>query len=185
VGVVSSLVAAALFIGGLVHGNGRPSDGAPMQVNAPRVVILKGQRTLHLFDGHVLVRTYPIDLGLQPTGEKRRSDDSRTPTGVFRVVSRNPLSAYHRFIGIDYPNEAAVAWGLTQGLLSPGEAESLRRTLASGLAPSWTTALGGGIGIHGRRRGTDWTGGCVAVSDEAVEELFDVLRHGDPIEILP
>ena len=49
----------------------------------------------------------------------------------------------------------------------------------------WTTSLGGGLGIHGHGAGSDWTAGCVALDDHDVEELFNVLRLGDPVEILP
>ena len=152
---------------------------------APRVVVLKAKRVLHLFDGTRLVRSYPIDLGVSPDGPKQRRGDGRTPLGKFRIVTKNADSRYHRFLGIDYPDLAIAEWGLANGLISPGEATAIRRTLAAGRCPNWNTALGGGIGIHGHRGGRDWTGGCVALSDDHVEELFSVLRIGDPVEILP
>jgi len=181
------LIGAAFAVGvGLARawGSGdRPGDAA-LTVDSPRVVILKAKRQLHLLDGDRLLRSYPIDLGLEPTGRKRVKGDSRTPIGSFRVVTKNAGSAYHRFIGIDYPNEEAVRYGLANGLVSAGEAISIRTALQEGRRPNWSTALGGGIGIHGHRRSQDWTGGCIAVSDDAIEELFDVLRLGDPIEII-
>jgi lipoprotein-anchoring transpeptidase ErfK/SrfK len=70
-------------------------------------------------------------------------------------------------------------------LISGGQAVSLLQAIAADQRPDWDTPLGGGIGIHGHREGTDWTAGCIALSDEHVEELFQVLRIGDPIEILP
>ncbi len=157
----------------------------PILLGSPRVVILKAKRTLYLLDGERLVRSYPIDLGAEPVGPKRRKGDRRTPIGTFRVATKNADSPYSRFIGLDYPDPAAAGWGLAQGLISPGEAASIRRARAAGRCPDWSTALGGGIGIHGRRLGRDWTGGCIALSDRHVEELFSVLRIGDPVEILP
>lgn len=151
----------------------------------PRVVVIKGKRLLHLFDGDRLVRSYPIDLGLDPATDKVCKGDNRTPLGRFRVVSKNPDSPYHRFLGIDYPNESAVVRGLDSGLISPGEAASIRDSLQRGQRPDWRTELGGGVGIHGRRRGSDWTAGCVALDNESIDELFDVLRIGDAVEILP
>ena len=177
-------VLSAVALGSAV----RPGPEAAFQTSSlktPRVVVLKSKRTLHLFDGETLARTYPIDLGAAPVGQKRRQGDGRTPTGSFRVVTKNANSRYHRFIGIDYPNEPAVRWGLARGLISPGEAASIKDGLREGRCPDWGTALGGGIGIHGRRRGRDWTAGCIALSNEHVEELFSVLRIGDPVEILP
>ncbi len=151
----------------------------------PRVVILKARHELHLFDGDRLIRTYPIDLGDNPTGTKLRKDDRRTPEGRFRVVTKNAESPYHRFIGLNYPGVADADRGLATGLISPGEAASIRRADAAGACPNWSTELGGGIGIHGHKRGSDWTGGCVALSDAHVSELFSILRVGDTVEVLP
>jgi murein L,D-transpeptidase YafK len=154
-------------------------------VAEPRVVVLKHAHLLHLFDGERLVRTYPVDLGRSPVGQKQRENDARTPIGRFRVVTKNAESQYHRFLGLDYPDLAAVERGLRLGLISEGQATALRSAHEVGRCPDWSTELGGGIGIHGCRRGSDWTAGCLAMSDEHVEELFAVLRVGDPVEILP
>ncbi|UCC29418.1 MAG: L,D-transpeptidase [Phycisphaerales bacterium] len=188
VGVVSggAMILAAAAV--LAVGSGEESALAPepmVSLMSPRVVVLKDKRVLHLFDGDRLVQSYRIDLGTTPVGPKRCQGDGRTPLGVFRVVSKNANSRYHRFIGLSYPDLATVEWGLAHGLVSVGEASSIRRAWRTGRCPDWGTALGGGIGIHGDRIGRDWTGGCIALSDEHVEELFSVLRIGDPVEILP
>ncbi len=184
------LVSAVAAVGRALPAETQPhgwmtAGGNPITLAAPRVVVLKGKRTLHLFDGDRLVRSYPIDLGVLPVGPKRRKGDRRTPIGAFRVVTKNADSAYHRFLGIDYPDLGTARWGLARGLISLGEAASIRQALGVGRCPDWGTALGGGIGIHGRRIGRDWTGGCIALADRHVEELFCVLRIGDPVEILP
>ena len=158
---------------------------SPFVVNHPRVVVLKGARVLHLFDGPLLVRTYPVDLGLTPVGDKVHEGDCRTPIGEFHVVTKNAASPYHRFLGIDYPHPPAVERGLRDGLITPGEASSMRDMLRSGRCPDWGSALGGGIGLHGHRQGRDWTAGCIALSDAHIAELYAVLRVGDPVEILP
>lgn len=179
------ILAAAAF---LAVGSGEESALAPepmVSVVWPRVVVLKDKRVLHLFDGDRLVKSYRVDLGATPVGPKRWQGDGRTPLGAFRVVSKNANSRYHRFIGLSYPDLTTVKWGLAHGFISVGEASSIRRAWGAGRCPDWGTALGGGIGIHGRRIGRDWTGGCIALSDEHVEELFSVLRIGDPVEILP
>ena len=161
------------------------SQPVELAVRRPRVVILKAHRLLHLLDGDRVVRSYPIDLGSQPIGSKRQTGDGRTPEGRFQICVKRADSPHHRFLGIDYPNDPAVVVGLAAGLLSTGEAAGVRRALQAGRCPDWGTALGGGIGIHGRARGEDWTAGCIAVSDAGVEELFAVLRIGDSVEILP
>ncbi len=189
---VGALLVAAAWVTGIAFVIGSAGESGPgaedsgvIGLTSPRVVVLKAKRVLHLFDRDCLVRSYPIDLGLSPLGSKRRKDDGRTPEGAFRVVTKNASSEYHRFIGIDYPDPPTVEWGLERGLISPGEASSIRQARAAGRCPDWGTSLGGGIGLHGHREGRDWTGGCIAVSDEAVEELFSVLRIGDSVEVLP
>jgi murein L,D-transpeptidase YafK len=173
---------------GLVGGASGWSSARPLDsftVQRPRVVVLKSKRVLHLFDGNRLIRTYPVDLGFAAVGQKFRAGDGRTPEGNFRIVTRNAASSYHRFLGINYPGEEAISVGLQQGLISGGQASGLRQAIVGDQPPDWDTPLGGGIGIHGHRKGTDWTAGCIALSDQHVEELFEVLRIGDPIEILP
>lgn len=182
IGCVAMIPASVM--GTQLEGKGATPGGA-MNVKSPRVVILKAARTLHLFDGQRLVRTYPLDLGRSPIGQKQRKNDGRTPIGFFEVATKNFDSPYHRFIGINYPGATAADWGLARGLISEGQHQSILRALSHGMQPDGSTALGGGIGIHGRRKNRDWTGGCAALSDEHVEELYSVLRIGDPIEILP
>ncbi|UCF33395.1 MAG: L,D-transpeptidase [Phycisphaerales bacterium] len=173
---------------GLVTGAGGWSNPRPLSslsVQDPRLVVLKSKRVLYLFDHDRLVRTYPVDLGFAAAGQKFRAGDGRTPEGNFRIVTKNASSPYHRFLGINYPGEESIKWGLQQGLISGGQAISLLQAIAADQRPDWDTPLGGGIGIHGHREGMDWTAGCIALSDQHVEELFEVLRIGDPVEILP
>lgn len=188
---ILSLLAVVLIlsipfaVSGTVDGRDHTGFPASLSLHSPRVVVLKSKRIMYLFDGERLVRSYPIDLGFEPAGQKQRKDDGRTPLGRFSVVTKNGQSGYHRFIGLDYPDWEATEWGLAAGLISPGEASAIRSALADEQCPDWGTALGGGIGLHGKGRGRDWTGGCVAVADEHIEELFAILRLGDPVEILP
>jgi len=163
----------------------RQARSRSLSVNRPRVVVVKSKRLLHLFDGHRLVRTYPFDLGFAPVGQKTCRSDGRTPEGRFQVVRVNADSPYHRFLGISYPDREAVERGRASGYLSAGDAGGILAALEQGRSPDWSTDLGGGIGIHGHRSGRDWTAGCIALSDEHVEELFNVLRVGDVVEILP
>ena len=176
---------SALFIGVTAIAAGWQVRDSLVALDEPRLVVLKSKHVVHLFDGEKLVRSYPIDLGFVPLGQKLREGDGKTPFGRFRIATKNADSPYHRFLGLDYPHEEAVKRGLQTGLVTRGEAARIRAALAAGRCPDWSTALGGGIGIHGHRRGRDWTAGCVAVADEHIEELFAVMRIGDPVEILP
>lgn len=169
---------------GLVH-PGNADERALIRVQEPRVVVLKSKRRLHLFDGDRLVRTYSIGLGTSPLGDKQHAGDGRTPEGRFTICVKKQDSRYHRFLGITYPEARHARRGLAEGLITTGEAEAIERALAEGRCPSWSTALGGAIGIHGHGGRRDWTAGCIAMDDEQIEELFSVLRCGDPVEILP
>ena len=186
---------AALWAVASVRGsadNDRPAD-TPLPVLRlanPRVVVLKSKRRLHLFDGRTLVRIYPVALGPEPVGDKRRAGDGRTPEGVFRICTKNRDSEHHRFLGIDYPNAKTARRGLEEGMLTAGEARAIMAAVAEGRCPSWLTPVGGGIGLHGcgsttPRPGSDWTAGCVGLTNRDVDELFEVLRCGDMVEILP
>jgi murein L,D-transpeptidase YafK len=189
------LALAILGLGGLAvcvasagAGRVRPDpagEQALIRVQHPRVVVLKSKRRLHLFDGDRLVRTYAIGLGRSPTGDKQQEGDGRTPEGKFAVCVKKQDSPYHRFLGITYPEVRHARRGLAEGLITTGEAETIERAIAEGRCPSWSTALGGAIGIHGHGGGRDWTAGCIAMDDDQIEELFSVLRCGDPVEILP
>ncbi len=156
-----------------------------LTVASPRVVVLKSARVLHLFDGDALSRSYSIALGSQPDGQKQRIGDGRTPEGVFRICAKKANSEHHRFIGLDYPDVGAVERGLKNGLISAGQASEMFRAIEAGECPNWTSALGGGIGLHGGKMAEPVTAGCVALTDEDIEELFAVLRVGDVVEILP
>jgi lipoprotein-anchoring transpeptidase ErfK/SrfK len=182
---VAVVALAAIGAGQAYRSIDGPGAATSVWVRNPRVVVLLSKHRAHLFDGDRLIRTYPVDVGVASGGQILRAGDGRTPTGRFHIVSKNPDSPHHRFLGIDFPNGEAVAFGLRSGLISLGEASSILDHQSPAGGPRWGTALGGGLGIHGRRVGRDWTGGCVALSDRDVEELYDVLRIGDPVEILP
>jgi hypothetical protein len=172
----------------------RPAEPAPVappplrRPADPRVVVFKSKRKLQLLDGKTLVREWDIRLGAHPEGPKRNDGDGRTPEGLFYVCARNSLSRHHRFIGISYPGIEDADRGLAEGLITVEQAEAIRKAVAGRAAPPPTTKLGGGLGLHGEGsepHSGDWTSGGVALSNEAVEQLFRVIDLGDPVEIRP
>ena len=148
----------------------RSSDESLPMVD--RVVVHKARRRLELMHGGNVVRSYHIALGLSPTGQKERSGDFRTPEGDYRLARRNSRSDYFLSIAVSYPNET-----------------DLRRARAR----HWQT--GGSIMIHGlpnlmKRdvdyyQRTDWTDGCIAVSDADMVEIWMLTPDNAPIDILP
>ena len=131
------------------------------------VVINKEARRMYLMNQNDVLKSYDIDLGFAPIGNKYFEGDGRTPEGTYLIDRRNPNSKFHLSLGISYPNAVDRA-----------EAAAL------GKPP------GGDIFIHGnsnlyRRKTADWTWGCVAVTDEEMEDIYAMVRTGTPIQINP
>jgi murein L,D-transpeptidase YafK len=139
---------------------------------ADRVVVRKSERTLYLMKGRTVLRSFKVALGLEPEGHKLREGDFRTPEGSYALVERNPDSDYFLSIRISYPNSADT-----------------RRARNRGYAP------GGAIMIHGQPnvptrsaeyyRRTDWTDGCIAVSNSDMVDIWLMTTRNTPIDILP
>jgi murein L,D-transpeptidase YafK len=137
-----------------------------------RVVVHKGERRLLLLHGGNIVRSYRVQLGLSPVGQKQRSGDFRTPEGSYRLERRNPRSDYFLSIKVSYPNQT-----------------DLRRARVR----HWDT--GGSIMIHGLPNylkhepeyyeQNDWTDGCIAVSNADMLEIWMLTPDNVPIDILP
>jgi len=166
------VVAAALLLAAVAvaRADYAPSDNAGWK--ADRVVVVKSERRLDLMrDGRVL-RSYPVSLGGRPVGHKREEGDLRTPEGEYVLDWRNPSSDFYMSIHISYPNEV-----------------DRRRARAAGRNP------GSMIMIHGLPNdspptrtdylGEDWTDGCIAVSNQAMIDIWLSVEDDTPITILP
>jgi murein L,D-transpeptidase YafK len=139
---------------------------------ADRVVVYKGDRKMLLMRGESILRTYKISLGLNPVGHKERAGDFRTPEGNYRLTRRNPRSDFFLSIQVSYPNDTDVKHARRNG---------------------WDT--GGSIMIHGLPNQlkhtptyyakSDWTDGCIAVSNSDMLEIWLLTADNAPIEILP
>ncbi|TGN39390.1 hypothetical protein E5Q11_12205 [Marinobacter confluentis] len=136
------------------------------------VVVRKNERRMFLMAGDEVLRSYRIGLGDNPSGHKLYEGDERTPEGEYTLDWRNANSDFYKSIHISYPNEKdrelASAWGLNPG---------------------------GSIMIHGLPNdaegmefaylGLDWTDGCIAVSNQEMDEIWALVSDGTPIRILP
>lgn len=139
---------------------------------ADHVVVVKHAHTLTLYRQGQVLKTYRVALGRGGLGPKVQAGDNRVPEGVYRIVGRNPHSAFHRALRVGYPTP-----------------EQIRRAQARGVAP------GGDIMVHGIRNGlgwvgplqreVDWTKGCIAVTDREMDEIWSAVPDGTPIEIDP
>jgi murein L,D-transpeptidase YafK len=161
--------ALALTAGFLAAGS-MPAKAAYVQTMTPtanHIVVSKTNRVLALMAGEKTLKRYKVNLGFQPTGHKLQSGDGRTPEGRYWIDRRNPRSDFYLSLGISYPNALDMARAKALGVRA-----------------------GGDIFIHGGprraadRRKKDWTAGCIAVSDEEIEEIWTMVPTGIPITIL-
>jgi L,D-peptidoglycan transpeptidase YkuD (ErfK/YbiS/YcfS/YnhG family) len=139
---------------------------------ADRILIEKQERRLTLISKGKVLKTYQIALGGNPNGPKERQGDNKTPEGTYVIDSRNKNSRYHLSLHISYPNE-----------------KDRKRAKELGVSP------GGDIMIHGIKNGfswvgdlhaeVDWTKGCIAVTDEEIEEISKLAPNGTTVEIRP
>lgn len=153
-------------------------------MSARRLVITKHAKTLILLDGEEEVLRIPVVIGKQ-SPDKQREGDFATPEGEFFICYKNPESKYHRFLGLSYPNVEDAERGVRDKLITQGEYEQIRDAIAQKKCPPWKTALGGEVGLHGPCPNVTWTQGCIAMSVEQIERLYDLLDLGDEVTILP
>ena len=132
---------------------------------ADRILVDKSERRLQLLRGHRVLRTYRVALGVNPVGHKEVEGDSRTPEGEYRIDWRMADSEFLRSLHISYPNEqdrrfaAAIRRSPGTSMMIHGQPDDL----------GWGERFG-------RKR--DWTDGCIAVSNRAMQHLISEYREG-------
>lgn len=137
---------------------------------ADQVVIYKADRQMLLIrDGRIL-KKYRIALGKQPKGHKLKEGDHRTPEGTYYIQARNPKSRYYLSLKISYPSEEDKARAQKLGVSPGGE------IMIHGMNDAYKTFWG---------RIKDWTQGCIAVHNDEIEEIWEMVADGTPIKILP
>jgi murein L,D-transpeptidase YafK len=137
-----------------------------------RIVVHKTGRKMELFREGQLIASYKISLGLSPSGQKQREGDFRTPEGSYRLTRRNAESDFFLAVQVSYPEATDIAIARKNG---------------------W--APGGLIMVHGlpnfpkyprdRYLSSDWTDGCIALSNEDMLDFWLLTGQGTPIEIRP
>jgi murein L,D-transpeptidase YafK len=147
-------------------------NNLPSGISADQIIVIKSKRTLMLLKNEQILKTYTISLGGQPVGPKTREGDHKTPEGHYVIDKRNVKSKFHLALHVSYPNAADIA-----------------RARKQGVPP------GGAIMIHGLPKGYDWvssaskvgdwTDGCIAVTNDEIDEIWRVVPNGTPIEIRP
>ncbi len=141
-------------------------------VKIDQIVVNKSDRKLTVYEKGKTIKTYSISIGKVSQGAKEVEGDMKTPEGLYVINDKNANSGYHKNLGISYPN-----------LKDEKHAGDL------GKSP------GGLIKIHGIKNGygwigrfhllKDWTLGCIAVTNKEIDELYEMIPIGTPIEIKP
>jgi murein L,D-transpeptidase YafK len=144
----------------------------PESLRADSILIVKSERRLYLMRNHFPLHSYPVWLGLNPVGPKRYQGDFRTPEGRYLIDFRNARSKYTKSLHVSYPS-----------------AEDRKESSA------WRTGPGGEIFIHGWPNVLshpaqwyathDWTNGCIALSNEDLQDVWDLTSDRIPVEIVP
>ncbi len=166
--VLLSIAIGIPFVFGVreqVFGKDKPilAEQILIEKSAHRLTVIRAGKSLHV---------YRISLGKNPIGPKEREGDGKTPEGQYVIDRKIMQSGFHRALHISYPNAADRA-----------------RAAALGVSP------GGDIMIHGLKNGlgwlgplhrfSDWTQGCIAVTNAEIEEIWDMVPVGPPVKIVP
>jgi len=170
---VKKIAACLLVVTFLLFVVWRATGATPESAKqADRVVIEKSKRTMTLMSGGMVLKTYKVALGGQPVGAKQRIGDHKTPEGLYIVDQKKAASRFHLALHISYPNAR--------------DKENARKL---GVSP------GGDVEIHGlgakygwvgaAHRQMDWTDGCIAVTNEEIDEIWPLVAVGTPVEIKP
>ncbi|MCS7203508.1 MAG: L,D-transpeptidase family protein [Thermodesulfovibrio sp.] len=148
------------------------STSALASEQADLVVVIKSKRILLLMNEGKILKVYKVALGKNPVGHKIEQGDGKTPEGIYYIVGRNANSNFYKSLKISYPNE-----------------KDYEKALKLGVNP------GGGIMIHGLSKKVeylgkyhiieDWTEGCIAVTNEEIDEIWSMVPDGTPIYIQP
>ncbi len=163
----------SLMLGFLLFLSGFATHASPTTPKqADRIVIEKSKHTLTLMSGSTVLKTYKVALGGQPVGPKQRQGDHKTPEGLYVVDRKNPASIFHRALHLSYPNERDRQNARQLGVSPGGDVE------IHGLGAKY-----GWVGAAHRQM--DWTDGCIAVTNEEIDEIWPLVPVGTTVEIKP
>ena len=160
------IAAAAIFFYTRHNWNALPA-GAIID----RILVEKSQRKLSILRNGKVLKSYRVALGRNPIGAKEQEGDMKTPEGIYTIDYRNPNSDYHLALHVSYPSDEDNARAAPRGVNAGFDI--MIHGLPNGHGPA---------DFHPK---TDWTAGCIAVTDAEIEEIYRVTPDGTPIEIRP
>jgi murein L,D-transpeptidase YafK len=159
----------------------------------PNIVVERKSFSLYLFEDTVLIKTYRASFGKNLSAAKTKAKDNATPIGEYAICDIDSNYQYHKFLKVNYPNVSDAAEALRKGWISQKQFDQLKFEFYYEGCPKANTILGGDLGIHGIGKFDyilknlpfvyNWTNGSIAVSNEAVDEIFSVVQKGTKVVI--
>jgi len=159
----------------------------------PNIIIERKSFTLKLYEDSVLIKTYRASFGKNLSSAKIKANDNATPVGEYAICDIDSNDQYHKFLKLNYPNVSDAAEALRKGWITQKEFNQLKFEFYYEGCPKANTVLGGNLGIHGIGKFDyilknlpfvyNWTNGSIAVSNEAIDEIFSVIQKGTKVVI--
>jgi murein L,D-transpeptidase YafK len=157
------------------HKSSKKINSQKVSNKITKVLVIKSKNRLYLLSkDNRVIKEYRVSLGKSPKGAKVQVGDKKTPEGNYTLDYKKFDSTFHRAFHISYPNKHDRA-----------------------LAKKAKVNSGGFIMLHGQTAGEldwfsvwairffDWTDGCIAVTNDEIDEIFSLVKKGTPIEIRP
>ncbi len=182
---------AIILLVALLQGVFSPLSAAAAAQEEVWLLVDTDALTLAIMRGDTVLRRYDnIAIGSNgPTLAKLVSDET-TPLGEFRISGINPRSRYHLFMALNYPTMEHAQRALLDGRINIEEYVALNNAWLAGEPPPQDTPLGGYLGIHGLGGGSaeihglvNWTDGCIAVTNEQMDELAHWVGVGTKVSV--
>lgn len=149
-----------------------PEEQLPAHTRIDKLVVMKSERSMYAYSKGKLVKVYHVAIGKNAVGDKEHEGDKRTPEGSYFIEDKNPNSGYHKNLGISYPDKTDLQEAKTKGVPAGGEVK--------------IHGLKNGRGLLGKfHRLRNWTAGCIAVTNQEMDELYNAVAIGTPIIIRP
>ncbi len=140
-----------------------------------KVVVFKSKRKMLLLKNGIIIKKFYISLGRNPVGKKEKAWDGRTPEGIYYVEWKNRNSDFFLSLKISYPNFQDKINAYVKGY-DPGN-----WIMIHGF-PNWTFLF---PDYQEVLKYTDWTNGCIAVSNKEIKEIWDSIDYFTPVIINP
>lgn len=168
------------------------AQAAAAAQDALRITVWKKRHRLEVLRGGRVVHSFHVSLGIDPVGPKETRGDGKTPVGTYIVYDKRPSERFRWFLALNYPHIEDANRAFAAGRISADTWADIWLADKMHETPPWDTPLGGFVGIHGtgaerkkakQRQVSDWTDGCVALSDSDMDELYVMTPIGTEVQI--